>query len=98
MLRERRILLIVVNISLFLLLGITYPVSSNDEKENKTIEDRIQEYYSETINFGESSIMRTSYDEIPEGSLEAKLEIGHPPKIDETASHKKSKKMYSPIK
>ena len=70
MTRAGIILPIAVGISLFLSLGITFPVSSNEEKENKTIRHRIQQHYSEPINFAESATRRASGDEIPEGSLE----------------------------
>ncbi len=98
MLRERRVLLITVIICLLLVLGVTLPIWSNGGKRGKTIEEKIQEHYSEPIDFSERPGSEPPKDTVPEGSLEAKLEIDHPPKIDETASHKKSKKMYSPIK
>lgn len=85
MTRAGIILLIVIIISLFLLLGVIYPISSNGGKQGKTIEDRIQEYYSEPIDFSERPGSEPPKDTVPEGSLEAKLEIDHPPKIDETA-------------
>jgi hypothetical protein len=85
MTKAARILLIAVSISLFFSLGITFPFLLNEDKTDKTIRGRIQEHYSESIHFGQSATKTAIGDEIPEGSLEAKLEIDHPPKIGETA-------------